>query len=190
MKGYMEITKIIWEGEAEDIRTEIVYTSDANDMVNEDYDALMQTFGLKQMEQKEIYSSESLAKNGTDTQKHPELPESEVVADNEVMPVIEGSYWEGEKSPYGAMYYIKISNCTSEGFDFEIFCRSDMEEAFNTVFKYHTAVYTSSNSAVYDGQNYTLTFRWTEQGYLSVDGFAEWIPSDDILYNNDYLGVS
>ncbi|EOS23976.1 hypothetical protein C806_02415 [Lachnospiraceae bacterium 3-1] len=65
-----------------------------------------------------------------------------------------------------------------------------MEGSFNTVFKHHTAVYRSSDSAVYDGKNYTLTFHWTEQGYLSVDGFTEWILSEDVLYNNDYLGVS
>lgn len=180
--GYVEITKIIWEGGTEDIRTEISYTSDTNDMDGEGYDALMKTFGLQEMEQKEISSLKSLGDNGVE--------EREAVTEGEVIPVIEGSYWQGDRSPIGALYYIEISNCTSEGFDFEIFGRSNMEESFNTVFKHHTAVYRSSDSAVYDGKNYTLTFHWTEQGYLSVDGFTEWILSEDVLYNNDYLGVS
>lgn len=188
--GYVEITKVIWGGGTEDIRTEVVYTNDINDMVDENYDALMQTFGLKQMELKEIYRSESLADNGKNEGQYPELSGSEAMAGNEAVSVVEGSFWEGDKSPTGALYYIEISNCTSEGFDFEIFGRSNMEESFSTVFKHHTAVYTSPGTAIYDGQNYTLTFRWTEQGYLSVDGFAEWIPSEDVLYNSDYLGVS
>lgn len=186
--GYVELTKIIWEGGTEEIRTETVYTNDTNDMADEGYDALMETFGLKQIEQTEIYSSKHSADNGTE--ESPELIESKDKIENEVIPVAEGSYWEGDKSSTGALYYIEISNSTGEGFDFEIFGRSNMEDSFSTVFKHHTAVYDSSNSAVYNGQNYTLIFRWTEQGYLSVEGFAEWIPGDDILYNSDYLGVS
>ena len=104
--------------------------------------------------------------------------------------MIEGTYWEGNKSPTGALYYIKITNRTSKGFDFEIFGRDSMEEEFSTVFWYHTAVYTSSNTAIYYGQSYTLKFHWEKQGYLSVEGFSERIPSSDILYNSDYLGVS
>ena len=107
-----------------------------------------------------------------------------------IIPVIEGTYWEGNKSPTGALYYIKITNRTSKGFDFEIFGRDSMEEEFSTVFWYHTAVYTSSNTAIYYGQSYTLKFHWEKQGYLSVEGFSERIPSSDILYNSDYLGVS
>lgn len=185
--GYVEIVKLIWEGGKGDITTETVYTNDTNDFVDEDYDALLQTFELEQLKMTEFSSQES---SGTDEQENPEIPESESMAEYEVLPVVEGSYWEGDKSPTGALYYIKISNGTSEGFDFEIFGRDNMDDSFITVFKYHTAVYTSSNSAVYNGQNYTLTFRWTEQGYLSVDGFTERIPADDVLYNNDYLGVS
>lgn len=184
--GYVEISKLIWEGGKGDITTETVYTNDTNDFVDEDYDALLQTFELEQLEITEISGTGS---SGTGEQENPEVPESESMAE-EVLPVVEGSYWEGDKSPTGALYYIEISNGTSEGFDFEIFGRDNMDDAFTTVFKHHTAVYNSANSAVYDGQNYTLTFRWTEQGYLSVDGFTERIPAADILYNNDYLGVS
>lgn len=184
--GYVEISKIIWDGGTEPISTEMIYSSDTNDLMVEDYDALKETFGLEEMEMNVITA------DGTSEAGEPNLADEQEMTEQEyeVIPVVEGSYWEGDKSPMGALYYIQISNSTDEGFDFEIFGRDDMEGDFSTVFNYHTAVYTSSDTAVYDGQNYTLTFHWTEQGYLSVDGFPERIPSDDVLYNNDYLGVS
>lgn len=186
--GCVEIKKIIWEGGTEDIQSEITYTTDTNDFMTEDYDALLQTFGLTRMDVNDISDYELLRIGPADEADNSQSPET--VTEYEVIPVVEGNYWEGDKSPEGALYYIQISNSTGEGFDFEIFGRENMEELFSTVFKYHTAVYISSNSAAYYGQNYTLIFHWTQQGYLSVDGFTERIPSEDVLYNNDYLGVS
>lgn len=182
--GYVEISKIIWEGGVGDIWTEIVYTSDSNDMDQDGYDALIETFGLKEIKKTEIPDQESFGATNIPKKNNARMTEFGMP------PVEEGTYWEGGESPYCAMYCIKVSNGTNEGFDFEIFGRDHMDDEFSTVFRYHTAVYTAYNTAVYYGQNYTLTFRWTEPGYLSVDGFTERIPSDNILYNSDYLGVS
>lgn len=102
-----------------------------------------------------------------------------------------GIYWEGDKPPAYAMYYVEIYNVTEDGFDFAAYGRYDEEDDFSLVFMPHTAVYEGENVAVYHGQQYTLTFCWEELGYLTVDGFPEWIPEGSgALYNNAYLGVS
>lgn len=103
----------------------------------------------------------------------------------------EGTYWEGDAPPHYANYYVEVSNVTDEGFDFIIYARNSEEEECSVVFRPHTAVYTDTYTAVYYGQEYTLTFRWQELGYMTVEGFEERIPSGSSpLYNNAYLGVS
>lgn len=102
-----------------------------------------------------------------------------------------GKYWQGDTPPAYADYYVEVSNVTSDGFDFVIYGLQGGEGNYDVVFMPHTAVYTDTYTAVYYGQQYTLTFNWQEIGYLTVEGFEEWIPSGSLpLYNNSYLGVS
>lgn len=103
----------------------------------------------------------------------------------------DGKYWQGDTPPVYANYYVELSNVTADGFDFVIYGFQEASQDYSVVFMPHTAVYTDTYTAVYYGQQYTLTFNWQELGYLTVEGFEEWIPSESSpLYNNAYLGVS
>lgn len=103
----------------------------------------------------------------------------------------DGKYWEGDTPPAYANYYVELSNVTEDGFDFVIYGLKSDTQDYDVVFMPHTAVYTDTYTAVYYGEQYTLTFNWQEMGYLTVEGFEEWIPSGSApLYNNAYLGVS
>lgn len=180
--GSVDISKILWNDGTNTFDTESIYTNETNDFMADDYDTILQTFDLAYKDMKKITDYSFLGGGkAEDTKK---------LNNSEIIQLPEGSYWEEDKSPSGAMYYIELSGCTSEGFDFEIFGRFNMDENFSTVFKHHTAIYTSYQTAAYYGKQYTLLFNWEEQGYLSVEGFPEWIPKDSILYNSDFLGVS
>lgn len=100
------------------------------------------------------------------------------------------TFWQQDTTPEFAMHYIEISNVTSTGFDFEIFGREAYGEYFGTVFMHHTATYIDGNTAVFKGEQYTLTFQCYDPGYIIISGFSEWIPDGSTLYNNQYLGVS
>lgn len=106
--------------------------------------------------------------------------------------IASGIFWEQDKAPSYARYYIKISNVTSTSFDFEIFGRDSETpgDSYRTVFKYNKATYIDGNTAVFKGKQYTLTFQCYDPGYVTISGFSEWIPDGSTLYNNVYLGVS
>lgn len=104
--------------------------------------------------------------------------------------IASGTFWQQDKSPDFSMHNIEISNVTPTSFDFEIFGRNAQGENFRTVFRHHTATYIDANTAVYNGEQYTLTFQCYDPGYVTISGFSEWIPDGSTLYNNDYLGVS
>lgn len=180
--GSVEITKLTWDNHTNTMTYEAIYGSGENSFGTEDYDAILQSFGLKQLRFSDIDDTRLLY---GDTVEDTPLPAKSDVSER----VIDGIYWQGGKSPVDALYYVQISNGSEAGFDFEIFGRDSTDRNFGTVFKYHNAVYTSKNTAVYFGKNYTLTFRWNTSGYLSVDGFSERISNTDILYNRDYLGM-
>ena len=110
---------------------------------------------------------------------------------------IEGTYWQGDKPPYYAQYYIEVSNGTDDSFDFEIYQAQTISEDggasdYKLVFNHHTAVFTDAFHAVYEGENYTLKFLCgREAGYLTlISGFSEVIPDGSELYNTEWLGVS
>lgn len=108
----------------------------------------------------------------------------------------EGTYWESERSPLYARYYIEISNTQDNSFDFEIYQAqtfNQYEEAsdYKLVFKKHTATFTDAYHAVYEGQQYTLYFECgTNTGYISISGFSEVIPDGSQLCNTEWLQVS
>lgn len=102
-----------------------------------------------------------------------------------------GTYWDGDATPEFANYYMEVSNVTDKGFDFVIYGKNPQNDGYGVVFMPHTAEYTDTYTAVYYGQEHTLTFQWQELGYMTVTGFEEWIPSgSSALYNTAYLGVS
>ena len=107
-----------------------------------------------------------------------------------------GTYWEADRSPLYARYYIEISNTQDNSFDFEIYQAqtfNQYEEAsdYKLVFKKHTATFTDAYHAVYEGQQYTLHFECgTNTGYITISGFSEVIPDGSQLCNTEWLQVS
>lgn len=107
----------------------------------------------------------------------------------------EGKFWDGDKPPYYADYYVDISNTSANTFDFKIYQAKTKHSDggtsdFQLVFKLHTAVFTDDFNAVYEGKEYTLYFDCSRAGYLNISGFNEVIPDGAEVYNNAYLGVS
>lgn len=107
-----------------------------------------------------------------------------------------GTYWESDRSPLYARYYIEISNTQDNSFDFEIYQAQTINEYqeasdYKLVFKKHTATFTDAYHAVYEGQQYTLHFECgTNTGYITISGFNEVIPDGSQLCNTEWLQVS
>lgn len=107
-----------------------------------------------------------------------------------------GTYWESDRSPLYARYYIEISNTQENSFDFEIYQAQTINEYqeasdYKLVFKKHTAVFKDAYHAVYEGQQYTLHFECgTNTGYITISGFSEVIPDGSQLCNTEWLQVS
>lgn len=172
--GFVEISKLIFDDNGRNPSPEVIYENEQVD----DYVSLLMELGLNTLGIEDINYChfEQLT-----------IENSEI---GTVFPVIEGDYFEGGISPAFALYFVKISNCTNEGFDFEIYGRYDENDEFCILFKRDNAKYTSSNTAEYQGEEGNLEFQWENQGYLSITGFSQWIPEDNILCNTEYVGVS
>lgn len=86
---------------------------------------------------------------------------------------------------------IDISNVTDTSFDFTVYERTfDGEPQRNLIFKTHTAVFNGDGTtAVYNGQEYTLNFTFTNNRHslpdvteIQVTGFAS-LEGETYLYN-------
>lgn len=95
---------------------------------------------------------------------------------------------ETEWQPYCE---IDISNVTDTSFDFTVYERTfDGEPQRNLIFKTHTAVFNGDGTtAVYNGQEYTLNFTFTNNRHslpdvteIQVTGFAP-LEGETYLYN-------
>lgn len=85
-------------------------------------------------------------------------------------------------SAYSSEIYVYISNITDSTFEFVIF------NGEAPIFANNVATVTGSNTAVFNGTQYTLQFTWAGEAELTITGFD--VVEGMTFINNGYLQVS